>query len=104
MYGQNTGYVPNAKADMRHHKKVYQRSREKGGNNMSYIIKSCNGCVAPKRHPGCHDHCPEYLQEKAEYRIRKDAADKQKAIRTGLDAQAISGVYRARKKRQGRLK
>ena len=29
MYGMKTGYIPNAKADMRHHKKVYQRSREK---------------------------------------------------------------------------
>ena len=29
MYGNQTGYVPNAKADMRHHKKVYQRGREK---------------------------------------------------------------------------
>lgn len=27
--GMNTTYVPNAKADMRHHKKVYQRGREK---------------------------------------------------------------------------
>jgi hypothetical protein len=29
MYGMNTGYIPNAKADMRHRKKVYQRGREK---------------------------------------------------------------------------
>ena len=29
MYGMNTRYIPNAKADMRHHKKVYQRGREK---------------------------------------------------------------------------
>ena len=29
MYGNQTGYVPNAKADMRHHKKVYQRGRER---------------------------------------------------------------------------
>ena len=29
MYGMKTGYIPNAKADMRHHKKVYQRGREK---------------------------------------------------------------------------
>lgn len=27
--GMNTTYIPNAKADMRHHKKVYQRGREK---------------------------------------------------------------------------
>ena len=29
MYGQKTGYIPNAKADMRYRKKVYQRGREK---------------------------------------------------------------------------
>lgn len=29
MYGMKTGYVPNAKADMRHRKKLYQRGREK---------------------------------------------------------------------------
>lgn len=28
-YGLKTGYIPNFKADMRHHKKVYQRAREK---------------------------------------------------------------------------
>lgn len=29
MYGMNTGYVPNARADMRYRKKVYQRGRER---------------------------------------------------------------------------
>lgn len=29
MFGLKTGYIPNAKADMRHRKKVYQRGREK---------------------------------------------------------------------------
>ena len=29
MYGMKTGYVSNARADMRHRKKVYQRGREK---------------------------------------------------------------------------
>lgn len=69
---------------------------------MSYSIKACQNCVAPKRHPGCHDHCPEYLQDKAAYESKKAAADKQKAIKAGLDAQAIASVYRARKKRKGR--
>lgn len=31
MYGMKTGYIPNAKADMRYRKKVYQRGREKVG-------------------------------------------------------------------------
>lgn len=29
MYGMNSAYIPNSKAHMRHHKKVYQRGREK---------------------------------------------------------------------------
>ncbi len=29
MYGTYAGYVPNARADMRHRKKGYQRGREK---------------------------------------------------------------------------
>ena len=35
------------------------------------MITSCKGCVAPKRYPGCHAVCPEYLKEKAEYESRK---------------------------------
>lgn len=31
LIGMKTGYIPNAKADMRHRKKVYQRGREKAG-------------------------------------------------------------------------
>lgn len=44
----------------------------------------CKGCVAPKRYPGCHDHCPEYLKQKAEYEERKAIADEKKRIDNGL--------------------
>lgn len=27
-------------------------------------IKCCKDCVAPKRYPGCHGVCPEYIHEK----------------------------------------
>jgi hypothetical protein len=33
-YGLKTGYIPNAKADMRYCKKVYQRGREKAFQNV----------------------------------------------------------------------
>lgn len=29
LLGMKSAYIPNSKADMRHHKKVYQRGREK---------------------------------------------------------------------------
>lgn len=67
-------------------------------------IKCCNGCVAPKRYPGCHDRCPDYIEEKAKHNEEKAAAYKKKAIEDGLNSQAISGVDRAKKKRKGRWK
>lgn len=73
---------------------------------MSYTINHtiicCNGCVQPKRHPGCHDHCPEYLEEKVVYEAKKAEVDKRKYLNAGLDAQAIASVNRARKIREGR--
>lgn len=33
-YGLKTGYIPNSKADMRYHKKLYQRGREKALQNV----------------------------------------------------------------------
>ena len=32
-----------------------------------YHIKCCNGCIPPKRYPGCGGKCKEYKKEKAEY-------------------------------------
>ena len=69
---------------------------------INYTITCCNGCVAPKRHPGCHGSCPEYRVEKTEYEVQKAKMDKQKAIKSGLDSMAIAAVNRARKIREGR--
>lgn len=35
-------------------------------------ITCCKNCVAPKRYPGCKDHCDEYLIQKKE---KEDEAD-----------------------------
>lgn len=35
----------------------------------------CYGCVPPKREPGCHSTCPEYLKQKAEHDALKAKAD-----------------------------
>ena len=62
-------------------------------------IHSCKDCVAPKRHPGCHDRCPEYLAEKEQYEKRKAEIDRQKRIEAGLTAQTLAGVNKANKAR-----
>lgn len=69
---------------------------------INHTIKCCIKCVAPKRYPGCQDHCPQHIAEKEEYKAKKAAADKKKAIEAGLDAQAIYGVDRAKKRRKGK--
>lgn len=63
-------------------------------------MKCCIPCVPPKRHPGCHDHCPEYAEERAEHDEKKAAEDKKKAVRQGIYAQKSEGVRRAYKKRK----
>lgn len=58
----------------------------------------CRHCVAPKRQPGCHDHCPEYKEERAEYDRRKTIEDQKSAVRNGIYRQKVDGVIRAAKK------
>lgn len=63
-------------------------------------IKCCKGCVAPKRHPGCHGHCPEYIAEKEQYDKEKAVADQKRSIEDGLTAQILTGVNKANKARK----
>ena len=61
-------------------------------------IYSCKDCVAPKRHPGCHAHCAEYLAEKAKHDREKAEADRRRNIEYGLNTQRGNSVHRAIKK------
>ena len=58
-------------------------------------IYSCKGCVAPKRHPGCHGHCPEYLAEKAKHDADRVEENRRRQIEYGIISQLRSGVRRA---------
>ena len=60
-------------------------------------IECCHYCVAPKRYPGCHDHCPEYQKQKAEYEARKVAYYGDRNIITGLDAQRAAAITKVEK-------
>lgn len=65
-------------------------------------FECCVSCVKPKRHPGCHDHCPDYLAEKAEHETRKAQQDKERRIAGGIYQQKCAAVNRAVKgKRRG---
>ncbi|MBR5199224.1 MAG: hypothetical protein IKW20_05285 [Bacteroidales bacterium] len=64
---------------------------------IASTIKCCHHCVAPKRYPGCHDHCPEYLKEKAEYEALKAAYNGNAYVNAGLYDQREKRVMRAMK-------
>ena len=63
-------------------------------------IKCCNGCVPPKRHTACWDHCPEYKKEKAENEAQKAILDKEKSISLGIYYQKSQAVSKALKNRR----
>ena len=60
-------------------------------------IRCCYGCTAPKRYPGCHSHCPEYIAEKDKHDKEKAEADRKKHIEDGLTSQTFKGINKAYK-------
>ena len=66
------------------------------------MIKCCYGCVAPKRHPGCHGHCPEYLAEKEQDEQKKAQVELSRKVSLNIYQQRADMVARARR-RHGRI-
>ena len=68
------------------------------------MIRFCYGCVPPKRYPGCHDHCKQYLEEKAVDDAAKAEMDRQRRIRDGLIQEKYAGLkkaYKAQRRAKG---
>lgn len=64
------------------------------------MIKCCRNCVAPKRYPGCHDRCPEYLKEKAIHDAQREAEYKRNDVRFGIYQQRSVAIAKAVGKRR----
>lgn len=56
----------------------------------------CNGCVAPKRHPGCHAECPEYTEWSAKRRQHLEYISEMRRVEDDL----FPNYRRKRKKRR----
>lgn len=67
-------------------------------------MKCCRHCVPPKRYPGCHDHCPDYIEERAEFDELKAIEEKKKAVRQSIYNQKSRAVTRALKRHGGNKK
>ena len=63
-------------------------------------IYCCKGCTAPKRHPGCHGSCPEYIADKAEHDRLKAEYNKKQAIDSAILGDRGKKVYNAMKDRR----
>ena len=63
-------------------------------------IFPCKGCVAPKRYPGCQDHCPEYKAKRAEYDKLKAAYDRERDVSVAMILDRRDKVYKAMKDRR----
>lgn len=70
------------------------------GFRSQSTIECCRNCVAPKRHPGCHGHCSEYIKEKTEYEGRKAAYYGDSSVKNGLTAQRSNAVNTALRRRR----
>ena len=66
------------------------------------MIYSCKGCVAPKRFPGCHASCPEYLANKTEHDKIKAKLDLERDISMGIYIDHSKKVYKAMKGRRSK--
>ena len=42
---------------------------------------TCQGCEPPKRYPGCHSHCEEYIAWKKEHDELKEKIKKEKWLK-----------------------
>ena len=65
-------------------------------------IHCCFGCVAPKRYPGCHGSCPEYLTQKAEHDRLKAVYDREREISVGIYGNRSKKVHNAMKGRRNK--
>lgn len=65
-------------------------------------IKCCNGCVPPKRYPGCKSTCPDYIIDNAFHQEEKEAERKQKEISFGITAQRSASVCKTTKNSRNR--
>ena len=65
-------------------------------------ITCCKECVPPKRYPGCHGSCEEYIAQRTEYKRMKDAyAQKERIARTICGERSVK-VFKALKDRKRR--
>lgn len=68
------------------------------------MFESCKSCVPPKRKPGCHDKCPDYIKDKKEHDEFKKKIWEKKKIEKELSEYKKEAVNKERTKKFRRNK
>ena len=63
------------------------------------FFASCYSCKPPKRRPGCHATCPEYLEDKKNYEAVKTLKDFERKMD---DAVHTPGFYQTLKRKRNK--
>lgn len=63
-------------------------------------ITCCNGCVQPKRYPGCHAVCPEYTQQKAKHEAEREKIKKARLTQLNIYEQRGEAVRKANRRKK----
>lgn len=63
-------------------------------------VRCCFGCVAPKRHVGCHATCPEYIEESDRNQKERELRHKSRAREQELWESRHHSVAKALKHRR----
>lgn len=54
------------------------------------FFECCHQCKAPKRHPGCHDSCPDYIKAKKLWDARNENIRKKRTTEADFDAARLN--------------
>lgn len=65
------------------------------------FFSACYYCKPPKRHPGCHATCPDYIEDKKNYNAMKEVADMEKQTNAVVHT---PGFYQTLKRKRNREK
>lgn len=67
-------------------------------------FECCHKCKAPKRHPGCHSHCPDYKEERAAYDEKMNKVKQERRLSNAINAETgrqVDGANRRKRKHWG---
>lgn len=58
-------------------------------------IECCHGCAPPKRRPGCHSNCIDYIFERAALNEENERENRKRQAKRGVYEQRERQVTRA---------